>query len=133
MTGEALGPDEVRVRVHAAGLNRADLLDLGGRGVALPGRELAGEVIEVGSAVDGWEVGQRIMSGGAGFASEAVVRAAHSMPVPDSSSDEEACFARASSGSTPSPTSIRLSPISAPTATSGSSSSRRSVRPRSEA
>jgi NADPH:quinone reductase len=90
VTDQALDPDEIRVRVHAAGLNRADLLDGRRRGGPLPGRELAGEVIEVGSEVPGWQIGQRIMSRGAGFAPEAVVLASHSMPVPESLSYEEA-------------------------------------------
>jgi NADPH:quinone reductase len=85
-----LGPDQIRVRVHAAGLNRADLLDAERGPGRSPGRELAGEVIEVGSSVEGWVIGQRIMSRGAGFAAEAVVMASHAMPVPESFSYEEA-------------------------------------------
>jgi NADPH:quinone reductase-like Zn-dependent oxidoreductase len=49
VTSEALAADQIRVRVYAAGLNRADLLDAGRSDRPLPGRELAGDVIELGS------------------------------------------------------------------------------------
>ncbi|HEX6965087.1 MAG TPA: NAD(P)H-quinone oxidoreductase [Gemmatimonadaceae bacterium] len=59
--------DEVLVRVHASALNRADLLQRRGRYPAppgapadIPGIEFAGEIVELGSAVRGWRVGQRV-------------------------------------------------------------------------
>jgi putative PIG3 family NAD(P)H quinone oxidoreductase len=59
--------DRVRVRVHAAGLNRADILQRMGRYPAppgypqdIPGLEFAGEVVEVGDEVRGWKVGDRV-------------------------------------------------------------------------
>ena len=59
--------DRVRVRVHAAGLNRADILQRLGRYPAppgypqdIPGLEFAGEVVEVGEEVRGWKVGDRV-------------------------------------------------------------------------
>lgn len=67
--------DQVRVRVHAAGLNRADLLQRQGRYPApaaapamIPGLEIAGEVDALGPHVEGLRVGDRvfgIVSGGA--------------------------------------------------------------------
>ncbi|GCF09694.1 NAD(P)H-quinone oxidoreductase [Dictyobacter arantiisoli] len=58
----------VRVRVHAAGLNRADLAQRAGfypapAGVPsnIPGMEFAGEVDAVGSLVQRWQPGQRVM------------------------------------------------------------------------
>jgi len=67
--------DRVRVRVHAAALNRADILQRQGRYPAppgvpqdIPGLEFAGEVDEVGKDVRAWEPGQRvfgIIAGGA--------------------------------------------------------------------
>lgn len=59
--------DRVRVRVHAAGLNRADILQRLGRYPAppgysqdIPGLEFAGEVIELGSEARRWTAGQRV-------------------------------------------------------------------------
>ena len=64
----ALSPDEVRVRVHAVGLNFADVFALAGlysatpEGAFIPGLEVCGEVLEVGSAVtEGPTVGDRVM------------------------------------------------------------------------
>jgi NADPH:quinone reductase len=57
------GPGEVLVRVHGAGLNRADLAQRAGRYPAppgsppdIPGLEFAGEVVAHGPAVDGTTV-----------------------------------------------------------------------------
>ena len=59
--------DRVRVRVRAAGLNRADILQRLGRYPAppgyaqdIPGLEFAGEVSEVGDEVRAWKIGQRV-------------------------------------------------------------------------
>ncbi len=59
--------DRVRVRVHAAGLNRADILQRLGRYPAppgypqdIPGLEFAGEVVEVGEEARAWRVGDRV-------------------------------------------------------------------------
>jgi putative PIG3 family NAD(P)H quinone oxidoreductase len=60
---------EVLVRVRAAALNRADLLQRRGlypppHGVRedVPGLELAGEVVRCGEAVAGWKAGDRVMA-----------------------------------------------------------------------
>jgi NADPH2:quinone reductase len=60
--------DQVRVRVHASGINRADLLQRAGGYPAppgspanIPGLEFAGEVDAVGPLVRAWEPGQRVM------------------------------------------------------------------------
>ncbi|MDH3637013.1 MAG: NAD(P)H-quinone oxidoreductase [Gammaproteobacteria bacterium] len=85
------GDGEVRVRVAAAGLNRADLLQR--RGVylppnpydpMLPGLEYAGVVDAVGSRVDRPGLGDRVMGlvpGGA-QAEHVVVPAVETIPVP---------------------------------------------------
>ena len=59
--------DLVRVRVHAAGLNRADILQRMGRYPAppgypqeIPGLEFAGEVAEAGEEARKWKVGTRV-------------------------------------------------------------------------
>ena len=67
--------DRARVRVHAAGLNRADILQRRGHYPAppgypqnIPGMEFAGEVESIGDAVRAWKVGDRVFgitSGGA--------------------------------------------------------------------
>ena len=59
--------DRVRVRVCAAGLNRADILQRLGRYPAppgypqdIPGLEFAGEVVEIGEEARAWKVGDRV-------------------------------------------------------------------------
>jgi putative PIG3 family NAD(P)H quinone oxidoreductase len=90
---------EVLVRVRAAALNRADLLQR--RGVYppppgtradIPGLELAGEVVKLGEGVTGWKPGDRVMaiSSGEGQAELAVVPERMLMAVPERLSLEEA-------------------------------------------
>jgi NADPH2:quinone reductase len=84
------GPGQLVVGVKAAGLNRADLT-LFERTGSVAGRELAGEVLEVGRDVHGWAVGDRLMARGPGLQTEHVVVSARlAMPVPDSLTWEEA-------------------------------------------
>jgi acyl transferase domain-containing protein/NADPH:quinone reductase-like Zn-dependent oxidoreductase len=90
----ALGKDEVRLRVTAAGLNFRDvLLALGmyvGNGIPL-GAECAGLVIEAGAAVRDLPVGTRVFGfAPAAFATEVVVPAAFLAPVPQGMRDEDA-------------------------------------------
>jgi acyl transferase domain-containing protein len=90
----ALGRDEVRLRVTAAGLNFRDvLLALGmyvGNGIPL-GAECAGLVIEAGSAVRDLPVGTRVFGfAPAAFATEVVVPAAFLARVPEGMRDEDA-------------------------------------------
>lgn len=58
---------QVLVRVKAAGLNRADLLQVAGQyppptgySPNLPGLEFAGEVVAIGSEVNEWKIGDRV-------------------------------------------------------------------------
>lgn len=87
------GPGEVRVRVHAAGLNRADLLQRAGfypapPGVPadIPGLEFAGEVVELGDGVNSPAIGERVfgITAGGAQAEEIVVAADHCAVVPAS-------------------------------------------------
>ena len=62
------GNGEVLVRVRAAGLNGADMMQRRGLYPAppgspqdIPGMELAGEVAAVGAGVEGFEEGERVM------------------------------------------------------------------------
>tara|TARA_R100001244_G_scaffold44203_1_gene40174 strand:- start:12948 stop:13928 length:981 start_codon:yes stop_codon:yes gene_type:complete len=88
---------EIRIRVAAAGLNRADLLQCAGLyppppGVSeILGLECAGVVSEVGAGCD-WKVGDRVCAllAGGGMAEEVVIDARHALPVPDGVSLHEA-------------------------------------------
>lgn len=84
--------DRVRVRVRAAGLNRADILQRLGRYPAprgypqdIPGIEFAGEVEEVGEEASRWKVGDRVFGivGGGGQAEYVTVPESHLARVPE--------------------------------------------------
>ena len=88
----AVAPGQVRVRVHAAALNRADLVQrLGhyppppGWPSDIPGLEFAGEVEAVRDDVSRWAVGDRVMGlvGGGGQAEYVVVHEDELIPIPD--------------------------------------------------
>jgi putative PIG3 family NAD(P)H quinone oxidoreductase len=83
---------EVLVRVHGAGLNRADLAQRAGFYPAppgipadIPGLEFAGEVVGHGAGVDSPELGARVFGlvGGGGQAELVRVPASHCVRVPD--------------------------------------------------
>ena len=83
---------ELLVRVKAAGLNGADMMQLAGRYPAppgapqdIPGLELAGEVADVGRGVTRFEPGDRVMAvvAGGGQAELAVVHESAAMPIPE--------------------------------------------------
>jgi NADPH:quinone reductase len=93
------GAGEVLVRVHAAGLNGADMHQLAGVYPAppgsppdIPGLELAGEVVDRGPGAERFEVGDRVMSivGGGGQAELMTVNERILMPVPANLSWAEA-------------------------------------------
>ncbi len=86
------GPGEVLVRVHGAGLNRADLVQLAGFYAAppgspadIPGMEFAGEVVAHGEGVTEPAIGARVfgIAGGGGQAELLAVPASQCAPVPD--------------------------------------------------
>ncbi|MDO8211571.1 zinc-binding dehydrogenase [Conexibacter sp. CPCC 206217] len=86
------GAGEVLVRVRAAGLNGADMLQLRGRYPAppdapqdIPGMELAGEVAALGPGASRFALGDRVMAivGGGAQAELALVHERVLMPVPD--------------------------------------------------
>lgn len=93
--GDVKKPDlksgEVLVRVAASGLNRADLLQRRGMYPPPPGTseimglECAGEIVEIGQGVTGWNVGDRVCAllAGGGYAEFAAVDAGSLLPVPD--------------------------------------------------
>ena len=72
--------DRVRVRVHAAGLNRADILQRRGSYPAppgypqnIPGLEFAGEVDAIGDGAGAWKIGDRVFGITAGGAQAELV------------------------------------------------------------
>ena len=92
-------PTDLRVRVRATAVNRADLLQRRGfypapPGVPadIPGLELAGEVIELGSAASGFVLGDRVFGlvGGGAYADELVVDARTVVRIPERLSFVEA-------------------------------------------
>jgi putative PIG3 family NAD(P)H quinone oxidoreductase len=93
------GAGEVLVRVRAAGLNNADLIQVRGAYPAppgspqdIPGLELAGEVVAVGRDALRFRVGDRVMAvvGGGAQAELCTVHERCAMPVPDDVSWEAA-------------------------------------------
>lgn len=88
---------QVRIRVVAAGLNRADLLQAAGLYPPPPGvsdvlgLECAGVISEVGEG-SAWQVGDRVCAllAGGGMAEEVCVDARHVMPLPQGLSMLEA-------------------------------------------
>src|SRR2546423_14340311 len=86
------GKGEVLVRLRAAGLNGADMLQRRGRYPApprspqdIPGLELAGEVEALGPGASRFEEGDRVMAivGGGAQAELATVHERAAVPVPD--------------------------------------------------
>lgn len=86
------GAGEVLIRVKAAGLNGADMMQRRGFYPAppgapqdIPGLELAGEVTDKGPGADRWGVGDRVMGivAGGGQAELAVVHERILVPVPE--------------------------------------------------
>lgn len=91
--------DRVRVRVRAAGLNRADILQRLGRYPAppgypqeIPGLEFAGEAESIGEEVRSWRLGDRVFGiiGGGGQAEFVTVPENHLARIPDNLSWAEA-------------------------------------------
>ena len=89
---------ELLIKVSAAGLNRADLLQRKGLypppedASPIMGLEVAGEVLAVGSAVSGWQPGDRVcaLTHGGGYADYTVAPAGQCLPIPADFSMEEA-------------------------------------------
>jgi putative PIG3 family NAD(P)H quinone oxidoreductase len=91
-------PEHIRVRVHAAGLNRADLIQRRGQYAPppgwpadIPGLEYAGEVEAVRGA-SRWKIGDRVMGlmGGGAQAELATVHQDEVLPIPEGLSFAEA-------------------------------------------
>ncbi len=92
------GNDQVLIKVHAAGVNRADTLQRQGKypppagASEVPGLEIAGEVSAVGAGVAWPKTGDRVCAlvPGGGYGEFAVAHAGSCLPVPDSLTLEQA-------------------------------------------
>ena len=90
--------EEVLVKIHAAALNRADLLQRQGKypsPAGCPewmGLEISGEIVEVGPMVKNWKVGDKVCAllGGGGYAEYVAVKHDMLMPIPKGLTMEEA-------------------------------------------
>ena len=90
-------PNQVLIRVRAAGVNRSDLVQrTGGYGAnptgLIPGLEIAGIIEQCGSGVERWQSGDAVCAliTGGGYAEYAVVDERHCLPIPASLSFVEA-------------------------------------------
>lgn len=84
------GPGEVLLEVHAAGVNRADLMQAAGHYPPPPGAsdilglECSGTITALGADVDGWAVGDEVVAllSGGGYAEQVAVPVGQVLPVP---------------------------------------------------
>lgn len=85
------GPGEVLIKVAAAGVNRADVLQAAGKYPPPPGAseiigmEVSGVVADAGEGVTDWSAGQEVCAllAGGGYAEYVAVPAGQVMPIPD--------------------------------------------------
>lgn len=92
------GPNEVLIRVVAAGVNRPDVIQRQGLYPAPPGAspvlglEVSGEVMSRGDQVSRWQTGDKVCAlvNGGGYAEYAVAPASQCLPIPDQLSMVEA-------------------------------------------
>ncbi|MBR2117857.1 MAG: NAD(P)H-quinone oxidoreductase [Pseudomonadota bacterium] len=92
------GPNEILIKVEAAGVNRPDVLQRMGLypvppGASdLPGLEVAGEVVALGEGVTKRKIGDKVMSlvAGGGYAEYCLTHESHAMSVPKGFSMTEA-------------------------------------------
>ncbi len=90
--------DEVLVKIYAAALNRADLLQREGKYPSPEGcppwmgLEISGEIVEIGKKVTNWKIGDKVCAllGGGGYAEYVAVKYDMLMPIPKGISMEEA-------------------------------------------
>lgn len=85
------GPGEILIRVAAAGVNRADILQR--KGLYPPpagaspilGLEVAGIVEKVGAGAGRWQEGDRVCAllAGGGYAEYVCIRSDHALPIPE--------------------------------------------------
>jgi putative PIG3 family NAD(P)H quinone oxidoreductase len=86
----AIGPDDVLIKVAAAGVNRPDVMQRQGRyppppGASdIPGLEIAGTIQEAGANVRSWRAGDRVCAlvSGGGYAEYCAAPAPQCLPIP---------------------------------------------------
>ncbi|MEN8197081.1 MAG: NAD(P)H-quinone oxidoreductase [Pseudomonadota bacterium] len=84
------GPGEVLVKVHAAGVNRPDIMQRKGGynpppgASPVPGLEISGVIVEAAPDVTGWKIGDQVCAlvSGGGYAEYCVAPAPQCLPVP---------------------------------------------------
>jgi len=92
------GPNEILIKVAAAGVNRPDVAQRSGSyppppGASdLPGLEVAGEVVALGAGANKYKLGDKVMSlvSGGGYAQYCIAHESIAMPVPAGLSITEA-------------------------------------------
>jgi NADPH2:quinone reductase len=83
------GAGEILVKVAAAGVNRPDVMQRMGLyppppgAPDIPGLEIAGEIVALGSGVKRWKIGDRVMAlvVGGGYAEYCLAHESHALPV----------------------------------------------------
>jgi NADPH2:quinone reductase len=92
------GAGEILIKVAAAGVNRPDVMQRQGlypppKGAPdIPGLEIAGEVVALGSGVTRWKIGDKVAALviGGGYAEYCLAHESHALPVPRGCSMVEA-------------------------------------------
>ena len=92
------GPGEVLIKVHSAGINRADLMQRAGMypppadASPIMGLEVSGEIIGLGEGVSAWQTGDKLcaLTHGGGYADYTIAPVSQCLPVPAGYSMEEA-------------------------------------------
>lgn len=90
--------NEVLIKVKAAGINRADLLQVEGKYFApenyenLPGLEVAGEIVQIGNEVNHFNIGEKVcgLLPGGGYSEYVILNQDILLPIPSSLSYLEA-------------------------------------------
>lgn len=91
--------NEVIIEISAAGVNRPDILQRKGnypppKGAPhdIPGLEVSGKIIQIGSQVTRWKIGDKVCAlvAGGGYAEKVNVHESHCLPIPVGFSYEEA-------------------------------------------
>ncbi len=93
-----MGKNDIRIRVYATAVNRADLMQQAGFYPPPPGAssilglECAGEIIEKGAHVSQWQIGDKVCAllAGGGYAQTVVCKASHALPIPNGFTFEQA-------------------------------------------
>ena len=92
------GPGEVLIKVHSAGINRADLMQRAGMypppadASPIMGLDVSGEVHGLGEGVSAWQIGDKLcaLTHGGGYADYTIAPVSQCLPVPSGYSMEEA-------------------------------------------